>query len=327
MLRSSMQIRPHHLLLGILLASIFVLSGGCTTQLGSTDDPISSQSSPRPHIIAIVDGTPITDAQIRDDLGERGGREALIDLVLDHQLEAEIDRRGLEITPEDLERERMLLITTLAGTNPAQIDYALVDSIRSTRRLGPNRYPRFLRRNAMLRALVSETATPSEAEFLLAQQIAFGPKYRIRLFVNEDQSTVIDLRERVLDGEPNARRWIFADTCTIKSIHPSADRGGLIPDLNIDDPSYPSVITDAIRDAEPASLSVVLATDAGYALVLVESVSPATTPTEEQIQSLRLRLSLRKQRLEMQRLAAEFIAQAQVSVTDPSLNWAWNHAR
>jgi len=322
-----MQIRPLHFPLDILLTASFVLAAGCATLESSRDGSISLQSSPSQHIIAIVDGSPITDAQIRDDLGERAGREALIDLVLDRQLEAELDRRGIEITPEDLERERMLFITTLTETDHAQIDFALVESIRSIRGLGPNRYPRFLRRNAMLRALVSETETTSEAEYLLAQQIAFGPKNRIRLFVNEDQSTVIDLRERVLDSEPNARRWIFADACTTKSIHPSADRGGLIPDLNIDDPSYPSVITDAIRDAEPASLSVVLATDAGYALVLVESVSPATTPTEEQIQSLRLRLSLRKQRLEMQRLAAEFIAQTQVSVTDPSLNWAWNHAR
>ncbi len=310
----------------VLIALSLGLLAGCAQ---SKRDPahLSTQSDPDPQIIALIEGRPITRSQIEDDLSERAGRQALIDLILDHQLETQIRQQKLEITQADLANEETLFVRTLIAIDPSVPASELLDTLRSSKGLGPSRYPRFLRRNAMLRKLVADIGSPSELEYALSERIAFGPTYRVRLFVSDDRQSAIELRQRVLALAPNAQRWVFAEACSTRSIHPSAPRGGLIPKLSIADPSYPSILTQAIADAHPGELSAVLSTDAGYALVLIESQASATTPTPDQIRSMRAQLALRKQRIEMERLADELLDAAQVIVTDRALNWTWTSGK
>ncbi len=299
---------------------------GCT-QSRSNPAHLSTQSSSPPHIIALIAGQPVTRSQIEDDLSERAGRQALTDLILDRQLHAEMNRQGFELTSDDLAYEESLFVRTLVATDPKVPASELLNRLCASKGLGPNRYPRFLRRNAMLRKLVADRSSPSQAEYTLSERIAFGPTYRVRLFVNTDRHQAIALRKRVLSEPPNAQQWVFADACSTDSIHPSAPRGGFIPDLSTSDPNYPSILTNAIENTQPGELSSVLSTDAGYALVFVESKVPAIVPTPDQIHSVRSQLVLRKQRLEMERLADELLDAAEVIVTDPSLNWTWTNAK
>jgi len=307
----------------ILLTLVPLSLAGCRAPQ-PTADP---QSPNQQHIVALVDDLPITFDQIQHDLSELAGKEALIDLVLDHQLEAELDHRNLQINPSDLDHERALFVRTIAGVDPKAPNFGLLDSIRASRGLGPDRYPRLIRRNAMLRALAADSAVPSDAEYQLAERIAFGMTYRVRLFVTDQQRQAIELRQRILSAPPDAQRWGLADACTTGSIHPSASRGGLIPKLSADDPAYPIVLTKAIKATPPGQLSKVLSSDAGYVLLFVEAINPAAAPTPEQIRSVHEQLELRKQRVEMQRLATQLIADAQVTVLDQSLNWSWNDSK
>ncbi len=316
--------------LAMMLLLWAALPSGCTSSTPAAPGrpiPVSTQSSPAPHIIALVAGQPVTRSQIEDDLSERAGKQALMDLILDRQLETQLRRQSLEITQADLAYEESLFVRTLVAIDPGVPASELLETLRASKGLGPTRYPRFLRRNAMLRKLVADIGSPSQAEYALSERIAFGPTSRVRLFVSPDRRAASELRQRVLAESPDAQRWVFADACSTSSIHPSAPRGGLIPKLSTADPSYPSILTDAIEQTQPGELSAVLSTDAGYALVLIESKTNAITPTPEQIRSVRAQLDLRKQRIEMERLAGELLDAAQVIVTDRALNWTWTNAK
>ena len=265
-------------------------------------------------------------AQIADDLKEQAGKSALLDLILDHQLELELRKLNLQITPEDLDLEESSFVRTIADQSRQTQGYQLLNSFRSAKGLGPNRYPRLLRRNAILRKLTKDTAEPTPSEMHLSEAIAFGTKHRVRMFVTQSHANALALRDRVINAPLETQRWVFADACSTSSIHPSAPRGGLITSLSIHDPSYPLVLSEAIEKLHAGELSKTLATDSGHTLIYLESFTPAIHPTNEQLRFVHDQLRLRKQSTAMRKLAAELIEQADVIVMDQGLNWSWKNA-
>lgn len=311
--------------MSLLPITMIGCSGTTSVSKSTSTDVVSTQSPSSPQIIALIQSVPITRSQIESDLSERAGNQAFVDLILDRQLEDELKSRHLTLTQSDLANEETLFVRTIDAIDPSAPSYQLLENLKSVRGLGPDRYPRMIRRNAILRKLVSDQAIPSQFEFELATRIAFGPKYQVRLYVSENQRAASELIEQLDRSPPPSQRWIFADACAAQSIHPSASRGGLITDLSLDDPGYPQVLTSALSDTQPGDRTRMLATDSGFVVALVESISPAVEPAQQQIQSIRDQLISRKQRIEMQRLADQLIASAQVTVMDRSLNWAWSN--
>ena len=301
-----------------------VTLAGCSSSHETT--PSSTRTGSRQQIVAIINGYPITQAKLQQDLGERVGKQALQDFVLDNRLKALLKDRQLMITQDDLDYEEQLMLGTTQSSLPESSNYDMLVAIKQSRGLGPDRYPRFLRRNAMLRKHAEDTPPPTQTQYLLAEQIAFGAQYSIRIFVSESQLTTSTFRQQVLKASSESRRWVLADVCSTDSIHPSASRGGLINQLSSADPRYPRVLTDAIELLEQNQLSEVLATDAGFAFILLEQITPSENPTAEQIKSVREQLALRIQRLAMQRMADELLADADVVVMDRALHWSWKSA-
>ncbi|MBL4698247.1 MAG: hypothetical protein JKX70_05375, partial [Phycisphaerales bacterium] len=256
----------------ILIYTIpLVTLAGCSSSHETNQS--STQTSSRQQIVAIINGFPITQARLQRDLGERVGKQAPKDFVLDNQLEALLKDRQIQVTQDDLDFEEQLILGTTHSSLPDASRYEMLVAIKQSRGLGPNRYPRFLRRNAMLRKLAGDTP-PSQAQYLLAEQIAFGAQYSIRIFVSDSQFTTSSVRQQVLNAPTESRRWILADVCSTDSIHPSASRGGLINQLSRADPRYPLVLTDAIGLLEQNQISDVLATDSGFAFILLEQITP-----------------------------------------------------
>ena len=307
----------------MLISMMLITIVGCSGSSTRSINHVQTRSNSESQIIAIINGSPISRDQIQDDLGERAGQLAILDLALDRQLDRELHNRQIQISQSDLDKEESIYISSISDGDSRSIGYEMLDAVRSSMGLGPDRYPRMIRRNAILRKLIGEAGSPSENEYLLAEQIAFGPRFRVRLFVSDSEQFATELRHRVIGSQDESKRWIFADACAENSIHPSSNRGGLITELSLADIGYPSVILDAIRAGTPGQISSVLATDAGYALVLVESAIQAAKPTPEQMRSVRDQLAYRKQRLEMQRLADDLLKNVEVTILDRALNWAW----
>ncbi len=307
---------------------LLLILGGCSAQPQPIDTPVSTDQTREPHIIALIDGHPITREQLQHDLYERAGGIALSDLILDIQVQNELDRLGLLLSDTDLENEIEHLMRAVSTQDDDSQRYRQLEAIRYARGLGPTRYPSFVRRNASLRKLVGDLHSPTQRELELANRIAFGERFRVRVFVSTDLQSIEDLREQVAAAPPKARRWIFADACLTDSIHPSKDRGGLIPDLSPHDPAYPIAITGSLKilpstQTDIEHMGEPLRTDAGYTVLFIEQAIPSVQATPEQLLAIKDRLTLRKQRIEMDRLAKELISTPQVTVMDRSLNWAW----
>jgi len=310
----------------ILIFFVLLTGGlaGCTPP-PRADISVSTQSDPDQQIIALVNRSPITRDQLDDDLSERAGRQALTDLILDRLLETRMHDLDIELSADDLAFEESLFVRTFDAIAPDAPASLLLGQIKVSQGLGPHRYPRLIRRNAMLRRLASEDAKPTEPEYQLAERIAFGQQFQIRLLVCADRSTAIAIRQDLSASTSDALRWIFAQHCMTSSIHPSAPRGGLITEMSPDDPTYPITLADTVRLTEPGQLSPVISLPEGYALMLVESLIPASSPSAEQINTVRTQLELRKARVEMERLAGRLLKEARVVVTDRALNWTWTN--
>ena len=300
-----------------------MLLAGCST----TSRQAAQNAPPRPNeqVLAIVDGRAMTHRQIAGALYELAGDEVLKEYVLDQSLESRCASLGIEIGERELDQERALLGETLAGE--AQISSRVVDTLRSRRGLGPERYERLLRRNAMLRALTSNAAEPDQRTIERAIENAFGRRYRVRLCVSEDVRMLGELSNRINTLDPLSRSVAFSDACFEFSTHPSADRGGLIPALSLSDPGYPSALLDVVGRTAVGSCSPVISTEAGLATVLVERVDPRRVPSDTQRSEVVRRLRSDTQRIAMQRYAQQVLADHEVIVLDRSLNWAWSKNR
>lgn len=275
---------------------------------------------------AIINGVAIDLVTLQDELSEAAGAQVLREYVLDRALSQRCEQLGIQIDMEMIAAERTLLGESLGVGTVQSLSTDMLDVLRAERGLGPQRFQRLLRRNAMLRALAG-SPDPSAAMVEQAMLAAFGTRYRIRLHVSETPEAAHVVRSAVSEAEQSEQRWVFAEACASSSIHPSAPRGGLIENLSPASTSYPSAILSALPKHQPGTCSPVISTEAGYALIYVEQVVPATKPTQQQRDELTAQLRRAAQRTAMQRLAQEILSEQDVIVMDRALNWAWTNRR
>ncbi|MFG0315506.1 MAG: hypothetical protein ACF8LL_15125, partial [Phycisphaerales bacterium] len=220
---------------------------------------------------AIINGVAVDLNTLQDGLSEAAGAQVLREYVLDRALNQRCEDLGIQIDTDKIAAERSLLGDSLGAETNQAIPTEVLDTLRAERGLGPQRFQRLLRRNAMLRALAG---SPEPSPELIEQAVlaAFGTRYRIRLFVSESPEAAQAARSAVSKAEPSGQRWVFAEACVSSSIHPSAARGGLIEALSPASSSYPSAILAALPKNQAGTCSPVISTEAGYALVYVEQV-------------------------------------------------------
>jgi hypothetical protein len=185
------------------------------------------------------------------------------------------------------------------------------------------RYNALLKRNATLRALVAATAVPTQEQIDQELALATGPRYRVRIITSSSQSAVAQVREQVLAQPESARAAAFGNLATSVSTDASAARGGLIDGISPADPAVPGVIRSTLGTLAPNDVSAVLVLDAGFAVMLMEaSVSPLESDVPATRERVAQRVTLRMQRLAMDRLAREVLAGANITVLDGSLGWS-----
>lgn len=276
--------------------------------------------------IALINRRAIAAGAITSSSYELAGAEALREFALDRALSDRCTQRGISISSGQIEAERDLLGQSLGFADDQPLPPEVLDDLRASRGLGPERFERLLRRNAMLRALVGQ-AEPSEQQIDIEKEMAYGVSYRIRLFVSENAQAANEIRSGVDQANVDARPWVFAEHCAEHSRLPSADRGGLIPRFRLNSPGYPSAVSVAIRNTPPGTCSNVMSTENGYLVVFVEKINPGREPSEAELSQLTDRLRRDLQRDQMQRYAQQLLREQEIIVTDRSLNWAWTSQR
>lgn len=270
----------------------------------------------------VIDGSTIPWEALHGPLAEIAGVMVLEELTLDRALARETERRGLTVGEDAVRAEERALLEELS-TGPEADRLQLLEQVRRSRGLGPLRYEALLRRNAALRALVRESAAPTAEELELARRLAFGETLRVRLFVSPSEAEAARFRSIVLEAPAEGRPWVFAERAAAGSEHPSGARGGLVERLHPDDPAYPALIGRTAKALGPGEVSPVLATAAGFTVMMVEGSNPAREPAAGEVERVERRVRQRKERLAMERLARELIERSRVSPIDPDLARAW----
>lgn len=284
----------------------------------------NTQEDTRP--AAVLDGDPVTWDQLKPHLLEAAGRIALEEVALDRLLAKAIDRRNETISEGDIEAERRALLRTLrneAEENPDESASQLLHQLWRSRGMGPTRRQAALERNAKLRRLVKDDVNIEDDDVRTAYEIRHGTRYRVRLILAPTEREATSLRRRLVEaeGDPVAR---FAELAVRHSQDTSASRGGMIDPISPADASYPTAVRRVLPDLREGRPGPILATDAGYAILLLEEViEPDGTTFEEVEPELRQLLRRRAERQAMDRLARELLEEARLTIFDRSLEWSW----
>lgn len=277
-------------------------------QAASADDPEAG-------VIALVNGRPITLGMMRPLLLEAAGSIVAEEIALDFMLEAEARRLGVDVSADDIARERDLFLEAvtdagIAGAGAAR-DQLLFD-IRRARGLGPERFDRMLRRSALLRAIVRDDDAVTEDMIALAHRITHGERRRPRLITTATLADARDALDALRDGMD------FAEAAARFSTDPSAVRGGLVEPISTADPSYPDALRATLARMTPGEVRGPVALDAGYAVVRLEEILPPTGVTlDESRDSLARSLRLQEERRRMTDHAERLFQRAEIRTLDP----------
>lgn len=320
-----------------------------STNASHSEPTATDTSTPATLPLATLGPDPLWPRDLAPALSEAAGALVLEELILDRSLALALRRAGLTITRADIERERTLLIDTIASDSGTDGNAAArsLNAIRAQRGLGPARFEALLSRNASLRALARSEADTRRAAATTrtgegAQAAAtedafrnfldqeFGGRVRARVIVLPTADAATRLRDRILTEsarapQPDAaRRVAFAEAAFEESIDPStASRGGLLGPVSPSDPTLAPAIAAALRTVEPMQLSGVLSLERTFGLVLVESRDQGRAPTKEEASTARERFNLRREREAMDALARRLVAGPNPTIFDEHLNWSW----
>lgn len=301
------------------------LTAGLLFGCNSTPDPLSPQSDeqlPTSTFVdarpaAIIDGYGVLWGDLRDILSEAAGASALQDIILDRRAAKLLADRGRDVTEMDAEAEEQRLLRTLSDDPDVAI--RLLQELRASEGLGPRRYRNLLWRNARLRALVRDDVTLDEPAIRDLFDAFHGATRQVRL-ITTSQLRVAELaRTRVAAGAS------FAEVATELSTDTSAARGGLLEPVSRRDRTWPGAIRDAIwRLDANGDISDPIVIDNGFAIVQLVKENEADGVTlAEARPDLERRLRLQRERVRMDELARQLLADATVTIYDRSLRAAW----
>lgn len=273
-----------------------------------------------PRSLALINGQPVSLEQLAPALLEAAGGVALNEIILDRMLRDEARRRGATLTDGDLERERALFVESLpdTGAAPGTTDAeSLLQEIRRRRGLGPARFAAMIHRSALLRKMVEPEVVVTEEMIALQYNIEHGEQRDGRLIT---LAALDDAQEALAAIKAG---MTFAEAAARFSTDASAERGGLIEPISPVDTAYPDSIRSALASLKPGQISPPVAIDSGYAILLLQRVTPPDGALLEEVRpELARRVRLRQTRLKMSQLADTIARRANVTVLDPSLRFS-----
>lgn len=322
-----MQTSIHRVILALFMIPC-VLTPGCSTG-GNPSSRAQTPAIDASRVAFLLDGVPVPFAAIQNQLAEISGDRVVEEAALGVLLERRSRELGIGVTNAMIETERARLVEQIRREDPsAEPQPGVIERIRANRGLGPRRFDELLRRNAILRAIVRRdpsTAQEAKTRGERAVALAQADTSRIRYAVLGSTQAAVAARDRLLNHGDAGLEWRFAEMCAQRSFHTSAPRGGLIPTLRDGDPTTPIAVHAAIRSMDPGTLSHVLETRDGPALVYLVSRSDGEAVDAATRERITRRAEIASEQLIMERLARSILDDASIIVTDPSL--AWSHAR
>jgi len=330
-------------MVGMVVAGVVATMAGCssdgTGSGASVDRKVTRGLEPAPKSgavvnderpIVLVNGEPVRWDAVRGKLMEAAGAGVVEEIALEKGLERACAKAGVSVSAADIARERELFAEALVATGTMEaMDQRkaaqVLEDVRRDRGLGDERFASLLRRTAMLRRLVQGEVAVTPAAIDQAYAMRYGDRYRARLITAPTSNDAAIALQRVNGGES------FEAVAAEMSTDLSAARGGLLDWISPVDPTWPSVLRDALTKLTPGQVSPVFSVENGYAIVKLEErigQESSAAPALEMVRGeLEREVRLRQERLLMSQMARRVMAETEVSVVDGKLKEAWERRR
>lgn len=307
----------------IIIGLICCAVQGCQTTGSSSSSPGSDKAAQAPTnavVVAYIAGQPVTDRDLFNSLAEAAGGEILAETVVDQLIARELESRGLKLSPGAIQAEEALLLKSLSTDENQAV--RLLRELREQRGLGKTRYAALLKRNAGLRLLVQPEVRVTEPAVRQAYQLAYGPRYQIRLLTVSRFEQAVNLLNQAKQGAD------FTTLIITHSTDSSRAQGGLLSPISPADPTYPVALRDAVKQLKPGQYTDPIALDGGFAIARLEKIIPAANITFEQAQeSLSAQVRQRIERSFMEQKARELMQTAKVIVLNDALSQGWERQK
>jgi parvulin-like peptidyl-prolyl isomerase len=282
------------------------------------DVPPTTMVDARP--AALVEGRVVDWGDLRPYLSEAAGGEVLGETVLDRMLAEALTDAGITLTVDDVDAERERFYATFS--EDPDVAARLAREVRARQGLGPRRFDALLRRNAALRALVRNEAVVTDEAVRRMYDILYGPKRQGRLMILPTLTEAQAAITRVNAGE------LFADVAVDVSTDASAARGGLLEPISRADPRYPQALREALWGLAPGEVSRPVFLGETYAvLTLIRTVEAEDVPLDEVRSQLVRQVRTNQERILMDDLARQLMAEANITVIDDGIKWSWDARR
>lgn len=310
---------PRHALAGSLLAATAAFAA-CTAPSRPAAPSPPPAAPPADPAIATEGTATVRWSDLRDAMAEVAGGIALEEHLLDRAIAMEAIRRGVAADGEAIDAERGLLRASLAE-DPDRAE-ELLQRIRDRQGLGPRRFEALLRRNALLRAMVSDEVEIDAAALERIHDVRHGPRRRSRLLAAASLPDASAAAARLERGET------FAAIAFDASLDPSRDAGGLLPPISRLDPAWPAAFRETLFATPVGGVSPPVLADRHWLLVeVLEEIPGDGTDPDAVREELRRLARLQQERVLMDRLARALASPLTPRILDPAIGASWQMLR
>ena len=291
------------------------LGAGGPKALGA--DPKVNPSGP---VLGFLHGVSIRWDDLRPIMVELSGGEALAEYVVDVNLSRRLQQRGLRVDDQMVRAERAIF-TASVSSDPNEAE-RLLQHVRVEQKLGEKRFERLLRRNAGLRLLVQDEVDVPPSIVQKAYDYEHGPRHEARLIVVEALNKAADVVRRARAGES------FAELATLHSTDDSRAAGGQLDPIRTGDTTWPQAVRAAVSQLEPGQVSDPILLEGSFAVLkLQRRIEAHPVPFDQVEADLTRRARRGVERTHMQRLARQFLRDAQLILTDSALSKSWQRRK
>ncbi|MCR9115642.1 MAG: peptidylprolyl isomerase [bacterium] len=257
--------------------------------------------APSEYVMAVVNGEQITRSELAQACFRRHGEKVLETMVNRHLILAECERRGINITEQQIEDE----IARLAQQFSLSSEHWL-QLLEKERDVKPAEYRNdIIWPSLALRRIAREQTQVSDAEIAAAMETEFGPRMRVRMISVTNRQKADQLREKAV-ADPDS----FGPLAKDHSEDPtSASAWGYVPPIRMHE-GRPE-IEQAVFAMKQGDISPVIAIPPQYFIFRCEGKIQETLIPEQHMEDARTRIADRIRESKLRTVAGEIFKKLQ----------------
>ncbi len=273
--------------------------------------------------IAIVNGVPVSRESFVSALIEAHGLPQLEQLVALEVSTQAAERAGFVVSQSDIEDEYFRSLDRLLGDEDkskskalrSEAGEALLKEVLASRNLSHGTYMLIMERNACLRKLALRNVRLEDDAVRVQYSRMYGERVQVRHIQVLQRSELDKVVAEHASG-------VDFPTLAVKysANRDSAERLGMLEPFSADDPEVPRLLRKAAFDMSVGDPAKPVFADGWYHFMKLERKIPASEVTFEEVRSdVEDKLRDRLLDVEMQRLYASLMREADIQVMEPGL--------